>query len=135
VVAGFGLVGFLHGDAERIAELLVGRLHLNPAKGHTRIFLELLGDSFNGKLWLLAAFAAAYATVRFIEAYGLWRNRPWAKWLAVLSGGIYVPFEIYELSLSVTWVKVAALLINASVVAYMSRSIWIHHGEQNRIQA
>jgi uncharacterized membrane protein (DUF2068 family) len=124
LLAGFGLAAFLHRDAERIAEVLVTRLHLNPAKGHARIFLELLGDLSSGKLWLLAGFAAGYALLRFIEAYGLWWDRPWAKWVAVVSGGVYVPFEIYELSLSVTWVKVTALIINVSVVAYMARSLW-----------
>ena len=123
-LAGFGLVAFLHRDAERIVAALVSRLHLNPANDHARIFLELLADLSSGKLWLLAGFAAAYAVLRFIEAYGLWRARSWAQWVAVLSGAIYVPFEIYELYLSVTWLKLAALLINVSVVAYVGRALW-----------
>jgi uncharacterized membrane protein (DUF2068 family) len=124
VVAGFGLVAFLHRDAQRIAGALVSRLHLNPANQHARIFLELLSDLSSGKLWLLAGFAALYACLRFIEAYGLWRGRPWAQWIAVVSGGIYVPFEIYELYLGVTWLKLTALLVNATIVAYLGRSLW-----------
>jgi uncharacterized membrane protein (DUF2068 family) len=123
-LAGFGLAAFLHRDAERIADALVSRLHLNPANDHARIFLELLSDVSSGKLWLLAAFAAAYAVLRFIEAYGLWRARSWAQWVAVLSGAIYVPFEIYELYLSVTWIKLAALLINTTIVAYVGHALW-----------
>jgi uncharacterized membrane protein (DUF2068 family) len=124
LLAGFGLAAFLHRDAERIAEVLVARLHLDPAKGHARIFLELLADLSSGKLWLLAGFAGGYAILRFIEAYGLWSGRPWAEWVALVSGGVYVPFEIYELYLSVTWVKVTALMINVSIVVYMARSLW-----------
>ncbi|MCZ7627423.1 MAG: DUF2127 domain-containing protein [Candidatus Methylomirabilis sp.] len=41
--------------------------------------------------------AAGYASVRFVEAYGLWLERRWAEWFAAVSGGIYIPFEIYEL--------------------------------------
>jgi uncharacterized membrane protein (DUF2068 family) len=70
--------------------------------------------------------AAAYAFVRLIEAYGLWRNRTWAKWVAALSGGIYVPFELYELYLGVSWLKLAALLINVAVVVYMGHSLRAH---------
>jgi uncharacterized membrane protein (DUF2068 family) len=123
LVAGFGLVGLLHREGDRVADLLAGRLHLNPANQHARIFVELLADLSSGRLWFLAALALTYACLRFIEAYGLWRNRAWAKWVAALSGGIYVPFEVYELYLSISWLKLAALIINVTVVAYMGHSI------------
>jgi uncharacterized membrane protein (DUF2068 family) len=123
LVAGFGLAGLLHREGERVADLLAGRLHLNPANRHVRIFLELLADLSSGKLWLLAALALTYACLRFIEAYGLWRNRAWAKWFAALSGGVYVPFELYELYSGLSWLKLAALIINVAVVAYMGYSI------------
>jgi uncharacterized membrane protein (DUF2068 family) len=67
--------------------------------------------------------AAIYSCVRFIEAYGLWQNRAWAKWFAALSGAIYVPFELYELYLGPTRLKLAALILNLAVVAYMAYSI------------
>jgi uncharacterized membrane protein (DUF2068 family) len=121
VVAGLGLAGALHRHG--LAELLVGRLHLNPAKRHARIFLELLADFSSGRLWFLAALATIYAIARLIEAYGLWRNRAWAKWFAALSGGIYIPFEVYELFVGPGWIKIAALLINLAIVAYMLYSL------------
>lgn len=40
--------------------------------------------------------------MRFVEAYGLWRERRWANWLAAISEGIYLPVEIYELFARVT---------------------------------
>ena len=123
LLAGFGLFGLLHRDAESAADLLSRRLHLNPAKEHARIFVELLSNLSSSRLWMLAGLALTYSCVRFIEAYGLWRNRPWAKWLAALSGAIYVPFELYELYLGVNAVKVAALILNIAVVAYMVHSI------------
>ena len=125
LAAGCGLLALFHGDAQGFADALVGRLHLNPAKNTPRVFLQLLENISNSQLWLLAGFAAMYATLRFIEAYGLWRGRRWAEWLAALSGGIYVPVEIYELMRGVSWIKVAALLLNAAVVAYMGYTLWV----------
>ncbi|TMH86666.1 MAG: DUF2127 domain-containing protein, partial [Betaproteobacteria bacterium] len=107
------------------ADALVGRLHLNPAKNAPRVFLQLLANVSDSQLWLLAGFAALYASLRLIEAYGLWRGRRWAEWLAALAGGIYVPVEIYELTRGVSWIKVAALLLNAAVVAYMAYTLWV----------
>lgn len=123
LMAGFGLFRLLHRDAEHAANLLSRRLHLNPAKDHTRVFVELLSNLSSTRLWLFASLAATYSCVRFIEAYGLWHNRAWAKWFAALSGAIYVPFELYELYLGPTKLKLAALVINLGVVAYMAYSI------------
>ena len=100
-------------------EHLVYRLHLNPAKKFPRIFLDLANNLSDGQLWGLAALAMVYAAVRFLEAYGLWFERRWGEWIAALSGAIYVPVEIYELSRGISAVKVAALVLNTLIVAYM----------------
>ena len=65
-----------------------------------------------------------YALIRFAEAYGLWLGRRWAEWLAALSGAIYVPVEIYEITRSVTWIKLTALTLNALIVIYMCLVLW-----------
>jgi uncharacterized membrane protein (DUF2068 family) len=38
----------------------------------------------------------------------------------VVSGGIYVPLEIYELLSGFTWIKVCTLAINICIVVYMT---------------
>ncbi|HZE61220.1 MAG TPA: DUF2127 domain-containing protein [Burkholderiales bacterium] len=119
LVAGFGLARAIHGDVGEFAEHLVHRLHLNAAKRFPRIFLDLANNLSDGQLWTLAALALAYSIFRFAEAYGLWFERRWGEWIAALSGGIYVPVEIYELSRGYSTVKLAALVLNTLVVAYM----------------
>lgn len=123
LTAGFGLFRLLHRDAEHAAVVLLRHLHLNPARGHARVFVQLLSDFSSTRLWLFASLAATYSCVRFIEAYGLWHDRAWAKWLAALSGAIYVPFELYELYIGPTQLKLAALVLNLAVVGYMLYSI------------
>ena len=36
----------------------------------------------------------AYAAARLAEAGGLWHGRNWARWLGLVSAGLYVPFEL-----------------------------------------
>ena len=67
----------------------------------------------------MSRFAAFYAALRFIEAYGLWRARRWAEWFAALSGAVYVPIEIYEVWQRLTWVRLTVLTVNLAIVAYM----------------
>ena len=122
LIAGFGVLSFLGRDAQLLAEQLVHRMHLDPANHYPQIFIHAMSEVTNTRLWLMAGFAALYSLGRFVEAYGLWHARRWAEWLAALSGGVYVPVEIYELIHRVTWIRVAALVINLVVVAYM---VWL----------
>lgn len=65
--------------------------------------------------------------MRFVEAYGLWHERRWAEWFAVGSGGIYIPVEVYELTVRFTWVRVGALVINLAIVACMIAALVDSH--------
>ena len=60
-----------------------------------------------------------YFIVRMIEAAGLWMRKTWAEWFAVLTGGMYIPIEIFEAARSVTWPRVTVLLVNIGVVSYL----------------
>lgn len=125
LLAGFGLLSLLGRNAAVLAEQLVSRLHLNPAHHYPQVFIHAMAELTNTRLWLMAGFAALYATVRFVEAYGLWRGRRWAEWLAALSAGVYVPVEIYELAQGGSWLKTGALVANLAVMGYM---VWLLTG-------
>ncbi len=119
LVAGCGLLLLLHHDLRAFAERLVAHTHLNPASHYPRIFIDTLGDVQNSRLVLLSLGALAYASLRFVEAYGLLRHAAWAELLAAASGGIYVPLEVAELVRHVSALGIAALLLNLAVVGIM----------------
>lgn len=122
LLAGFGVLALLGHTGARAAEQLVARMHLNPAHHYPQIFIAALAEVNDARLWGLAALAGLYSSIRFVEAYGLWRGRRWAEWLAALSGGIYVPFELYELLRHATGLKFGALVLNLAIVGYM---VWL----------
>lgn len=124
LVAGFGLLSLIHHDAQHFAEELVAHLHLNPAKGYPRIFIDAAANITDSKIMLFAGFALVYVGARWIEAYGLWRGKRWAEWLAVASGGIYVPAEVVEIAQGVTWTKILLLIVNICIVAYLICVLW-----------
>jgi uncharacterized membrane protein (DUF2068 family) len=119
LAVGFGLLSLVGRDVERFAERLITHSHLNPASRYPRIFLDFADRVTSTHLMLLAAGAAAYALVRFVEAYGLWHERTWAEWFAALSGGIYIPFEILRLHSHVNWIGIALVTLNVAVVVFM----------------
>ena len=85
-------------DLQTIAERLVRLGHLNPARHYTRVFIAAASQTSDARLKTLAGLAFLYSIVRFVEAYGLWRMRTWAEWFAIISGGIYIPLEVFEIA-------------------------------------
>jgi uncharacterized membrane protein (DUF2068 family) len=63
--------------------------------------------------------AAVYVILRFVEAYGLWYARPWAEWLAIASGSIYIPFEVADLLRRPDALRLLILGVNVGIVLYM----------------
>ncbi|HEY2969439.1 MAG TPA: DUF2127 domain-containing protein [Casimicrobiaceae bacterium] len=124
LVAGLGLLAFVHRDIRDVVEELLEHLHLDPASRVPEIFVALAERVTSMDLWLLAIGATVYAAVRIAEGFGLWFDREWAEWLGVASGLIYVPFEIYALAKGVTPLKLATLGINLLVVAVLSDALW-----------
>lgn len=118
-MAGLGLLQLVHRDLQAFAEELVRHSHLNPAHHYPKIFIEAAGRTSDSRLRFLAALAFLYATVRFVEAWGLWRLKAWAEWFAIISGSIYVPVEIFELSKHPTWLRFAVLAVNLFIVLYL----------------
>jgi uncharacterized membrane protein (DUF2068 family) len=118
--AGFGLLAFIHKDLHLAAEQLVRHLHINPARHYPRIFIDAANQLNDVHLWVIAFSALLYSMVRFVEAFGLWKQRQWAEWFALLTGGMYIPVELFEITRGVTWPKATVLTINAAIVIYMA---------------
>lgn len=121
LLVGLGLLSLSHHDIdiEDIAQHLLYVLHLNPDHHLSQVFLAAAGRFHDLNLMVLAFAAALYSILRFAEAYGLWNGRVWAQWLALISGAVYLPLEIYELIRRhriETWVL---FLVNVVIVLYM----------------
>jgi len=122
LLVGLGLLSLIHQDVGEFAARLVRRLHLNPARRSPHIFLEAAARMTDAKLWALALGAAVYAAMRFVEAYGLWRRRVWAEWFAILSGGLYLPWELYGVWRHATALRAGIFLLNCAIVLYL---LWV----------
>lgn len=123
LLAGLGSLVLLHEDVQHLADLVVGHLHLNPARRLTHLFFDAAAILTEAHLRIVAVVAILYAAVRFVEAWGLWRAQRWAEWFAAVSAGIYLPVEAYELYASASWLSLGILLINLLVVGVMVRAL------------
>ena len=119
VLAGLGVLSMRHHDIWGVAESLLEFFHVNPHRHYVGIFIDLVYRLSDIRLWKIAVVAAVYVILRLVEVYGLWYVRPWAEWLAIASGTIYIPFEVADLMHRVTWFRVVVIVVNVGIVLYM----------------
>jgi uncharacterized membrane protein (DUF2068 family) len=120
LVVGFELLRFIHQDLHLAAEQLVRHMHINPARHYPRIFIDAANHLNDTQLLVMAFSALLYTVVRFVEAFGLWKQLQWAQWFALLTGGMYIPVEVFEIMSGMTWPKATVLIVNAAIVIYMA---------------
>jgi len=117
LAAALGIAFFV--DATDVAEWFLRLLHISPDRHFAQLLLQTAGRLSDSKVWVVVTVACAYSGLRFVEAYGLWRARAWAEWIALISGALYLPFEIRLLMHRVTLLHLGFLVVNLAVVAFM----------------
>jgi uncharacterized membrane protein (DUF2068 family) len=135
LAAGIGILLLLHKDTSEVAENLLRLLHISPDHRFARVFLAWVDTLTDEKLWAVSGVALAYSSLRFVEAYGLWRARAWAEWVALVSGAMYLPIEIREIVRRPNLFHTSLLLINLAVVIYMAYLRTLSHFEEEEAEA
>jgi len=120
LLAAFGILLLVHReDPWDLADGLLRLLHISPDHHFAQVLLDWADSLTEAKVWAVAGVAVGYSLLRFVEAYGLWYARAWAEWIALISGTLYLPFEIYKVIHRQNLFHVSVLLLNVAVVLYM----------------
>jgi uncharacterized membrane protein (DUF2068 family) len=126
LVVAIWLLTMLHRDMESVATHLLHFLHkvlhLSPDGHIARSIMRGASRVTHGNLLMFAGLAFLYVIIRFVEAVGLWLQKEWAEWFALVSGAMYMPYEIYELARHPTLIKWGIVAINALIVWYL---VWL----------
>jgi uncharacterized membrane protein (DUF2068 family) len=132
LLIGLTAVLLVHRDAWVIAEQLLALLHISTDRRLALDFLDFADRLTDARLWAAAQFAFAYSVLRFAEAYGLWKERTWAEWLAFVSGTLFLPLEIRGLMRGITALRSTVFVANIGIVLYM---LFLLQSERKRRQA
>lgn len=132
VLMGICALLLLHKDAWLYAESLLAVFHINTDRHIAQVFLDFADNVTDARLWAAARIAFAYSALRFIEAYGLWKCRTWAEWVALVSGTLLLPMEVRELFRGVTLIRCGLLVGNIGIVLYMLYVILANRRERQK---
>jgi uncharacterized membrane protein (DUF2068 family) len=119
LVMGLCALLLLNRDAWLMAERVLALLHVNTDRHFAQVFLNFADSITNARLWAAARIAFSYSVLRFVEAYGLWKERSWAEWIAFISGTLLLPLEVRELLRGLTVMRSVIFVGNLAIVFYM----------------
>jgi uncharacterized membrane protein (DUF2068 family) len=123
LTAASGLLLLTPDDVQAAASRVVDHLNLDPAAHFPNLFLTAAGRATPHWMRLVALGAFVYAGFRIAEGFGLWHDKAWAEWLGVVTGLIYVPFEVMAMVRRPGPDPVIALLINVGIVLFLGNRL------------
>ena len=101
--------------AKPLADVFNYNLNNSPTVDRIRDALS----SSSHTLTLIILGLLGYAALQLTEGIGLWLLKRWGEYVAVVGTTVFIPLEVYELTHHVTWLKVAALVVNLAAVVYL----------------
>jgi uncharacterized membrane protein (DUF2068 family) len=57
-------------------------------------------------LTYLAIGLVLYALIELTEGVGLWLDQRWGEYFAMVATSVFLPYEVYDLTVKVTWLRV-----------------------------
>jgi uncharacterized membrane protein (DUF2068 family) len=119
VAIGIVLMTHAHTDWGHAVNVVAHDLGFDPSRNGIQKLIDRVDAISPTKYFFFGAVAVAYGILEGVEGYGLWHRRRWAEYLTVVATCLLFIPEIDELAKRVTALKVAALIVNAVIVAYL----------------
>ena len=70
-------------------------------------------------LTLVAVFLVFYGLLQVVEGVGLWLLKRWGEYFSAVATAVFLPLEVKDLVEKVTWLRVAAFVVNVAAVLYL----------------
>jgi uncharacterized membrane protein (DUF2068 family) len=119
----FGLLRLLHKDVATVVGHWIEVLRVDP---DNRFIHRALVKVFNvtpKQLRELSVGSIVYSAVFLTEGIGLLTRRHWAEYMTLISTGLFIPIEVYEIFHHFTAAKLAVTVVNFLIVWYLAVQI------------
>ena len=123
LAVGIGALKLLHRDVAQTVGHWVDILRVDPDNRIIHRILARVLTVTPAQLRAASAGTFVYAGLLLTEGLGLLFRKRWAEYFTIVTTAGLIPIEVYELSRRVTTVKVAVLIINVAIVAYLVRRV------------
>ena len=120
LIVAIGLLRLVHRDVAEATSRWVERFRLDPDNRYIHAGLSRVFRVTPKQLKELSAGSFLYASVFLTEGVGLLMRKHWAEYLTLISTGLFIPLEVYELARRFTPIRLGVLAINVAIVWYLA---------------
>jgi len=123
LIAGVGLLKLLHHDVAAMMQHWIEVLRVDPDNRYIHRALLRIFNVTPKQLKELSAGTFVYAGIFLTEGTGLLARKHWAEYMTLISTGLFVPIEVYEIFRHFTWVKAGVTIVNVLIVWYLAARV------------
>jgi uncharacterized membrane protein (DUF2068 family) len=128
VTAGIGALKLLHKDVGQIVQSSIDVLRVDPDNRLIHSFMVRVLAVNDRTLKEISAGTFAYAAIFLTEGTGLLLRKRWARYFTIIVTTSFLPLEVYELARRTSAAKVAIILVNIAIAAYLIVYVRRHQG-------
>ena len=122
IALGVGALRLLHHDIGLVVLRISDALRIDPENRLVSLVMEKANLIDSRELRRFGVLTFSYAAVCLVEGTGLMLEKRWAEYFTLTLTVLALPWEGFELAKHVTSLRVALLLINLVVLAYL---VWL----------
>jgi len=119
IALGIGAINFLHKDLPSTALHWIEVLRVDPDNRYIHRILLHIFRVTPKQLKELSVGTFIYAGLFLTEGTGLLLRKHWAEYFVIITTGLFIPLELYELVRHFTPVKLAVTILNLLIVWYL----------------
>jgi uncharacterized membrane protein (DUF2068 family) len=120
LIVGFGLLRLMHRDVASVTQHWVEVLRVDPDNRFIHRALLKIFNVTPKQLRELSIGTFVYAAIFLTEGVGLLARRHWAEYLTLISTGLFVPLEVWEIHRHFTMLKLGVTAVNVLIVWYLA---------------
>lgn len=126
IMVGIGAIRYLHRDLSSAILHWTQVLHVDPDNRHIHGLLVRIFRVTPKQLKELSVGTFIYAGLFLTEGTGLLLRKYWAEYFTIITTGLFIPLEIYEIARHLTLTKVGVTAINMLIVWYLVARVRSH---------
>jgi uncharacterized membrane protein (DUF2068 family) len=120
LIVGFGLLRLLHRDVASVVQHWIEVLRVDPDNRFVHRALLRIFNVTPKQLRELSVGTFLYAGIFLTEGTGLLTRRHWAEYMTLISTGLFIPLEAYEIARHFTIAKLVVTMVNFAIVWYLA---------------
>src|SRR5271165_110249 len=123
LIISFGLLKLLHKDVAEVTQHWIEVLRVDPDNRFIHRALLKIFNVTPKQLKELSAGTFIYAGIFLTEGTGLLARKHWAEYMTLISTGLFIPLEVYEIYRHFTLLKLAVTVVNVLIVWYLAERL------------